>query len=207
MVPTDGEGSSANILEQVTMAHYPLTSAVDAFGQTLLLHDTGEYPSSIAKYDTTEWLFNTEHGQLFEGLELSPMPSTIESDMDSISDVSNTATFRGEHETREYLSSATGCETPQMHLNAEHSQLFEPHSPLRTLMPSNIGSDSTSASDASDGAIFGNQVASEATLNASAKRRMKVPKYRCSFCPQMLTSRNNLISKLVAHALAESYHV
>ena len=40
-------------------------------------------------------------------------------------------------------------------------------------------------------------LASRAILEAAGRRRTKVARYGCSFCPQKLTSRDNLISKLI----------
>ncbi|KAH0585038.1 hypothetical protein H2248_008306 [Termitomyces sp. 'cryptogamus'] len=42
-------------------------------------------------------------------------------------------------------------------------------------------------------------IASDAVLQASAKRRKKAPMYRCSTCGQMLTSKDNLNNHMDAH--------
>lgn len=189
----DTESSAANNYELVTMSVPP-----SAYSESSPIYDTGAYLSSTA-YDIPDWLLNTEYGQLFEAH--SPLPSSVGSDVELNSDASNPALFGNlKQETSGY---PPGYEPPVSQsapplpalVNAEHGQSFESQSLLQISINSNI----TLASDPSDPTVVGKQVASDATLMASAKRRMKIAKYLCSFCPQRLTSRSNLIHHEDAH--------
>ena len=138
-VPTDSQvysvkdfpgGGAANSHERVTMSpehHYPHSPSAAStlkFDQSPHIHEPGGY----LNLTTSELHLNTGQG--------SPVPSSAQSDVGSVSDVGN---------------------------------------------PVIIG-----------------PIASEAHRQASEKRRKKIPKYLCSYCPQRLTSNDNRISELTS---------
>jgi hypothetical protein len=65
------------------------------------------------------------------------------------------------------------------------------------------GSEESAANNSEQGTsgnstFTGKEIGSEAGWLASEKRRIKIPKYFCTFCPRRLTSRDNWISKSIA---------
>lgn len=99
------------------------------------------------------------------------------------------------HATEDYPLSAAVPAIPGWIFDIEHGQAHEPNS----FAPPTIQSNIESMSSLGNLAITRNQIASEASQAASARRRTKDPKYSCTFCTQRLTSRDNLRSHEDAH--------